>query len=878
MSLWFKQVPVWLGLLAGALLLAADGSASTAPDAFLYYQRTHHGALPPPGANVSDHSGETADVVPARPFQPTPFAPAPQGVHPLVLRDNGVDPANLGKGDWIWEMPQTETQLGVTTVQGVIDYETGLGMQWITVKCGDGGSTWSQFNSDLVTRAHTAGLKIFGWGYAYGNNVAGEISVATNALGLGADGFIIDAEIEYETNANRVAAATQYCQGIRSVFPNRFLAHAPFPYISYHAQFPYIQFGTYCDAVMPQDYWGAIGITPTQMVSDMNSQWITWQNSLTGANTNAIKPLAPLGQSYAPVTGAQITTFLAALKTNTPVATPGGFKGVSFWDAQERNADMNNAVLAATIGDATSPPYFPAALLDRVADTGSALTWHLTASGAAPMSYQWTFNGARIAGATGTNYTIPSLTTNHTGNYALVATNAHGSATSGIGSLTVYPPQVVVFSDNFDTNSAGSWTVNKSSTDTRVTFNYNYAADGIPPAPHSTGGTTRGVKLEANITAGVGAAVSLSPAGRSFSGDCRLHFDFWINVNGPFPAGGSGSTEFLTAGIVTAGNRVEWTGPGTTADGYWFSADGDGGVAATSTTSGDYGAYLGTALQATATGIYAAGADSTARDNANPYYLAAFPGGLAAPARQQSTYAQQTGALAAGTFGFAWHDGIISRRGTTVEWSVDGIKLATITGASLAAGNAFVGYWDPFASLTDNTNLSFGLVDNVRVESPAIAPAITLQPTNQSVKLSSNATFTVTASGSPPLSYQWLLNGANVPAATAAAYSITNVQSTNTGNYRVVVTNIAGVVTSATATLQLLPPQPVQFQSFGLLADQRVQLGLTGEPGRTYLVLTSSNLVDWQTAATLVDTNGVFSYIDVPATNSARFYRAKLAP
>ena len=870
---------VWMGLgglaLGGFLPVRATDSA---PDAFLYYQRTHHGAQPPPGVNPSDHSGETTNVVPASPFVMPALTIPPRelsGPQTSGLLDHGVDPADLGKGDWIWQMPQTETHLGVSSVQAVIDYEKGMGMQWVTVKCGDGANVWSQFNADLVTRAHTAGLKIFGWAYAYGNNVAGEISVATNALGLGADGFIIDAEIEYETNANRFASATAYCQGIRAAYPTRFLAHAPFPYINYHAQFPYVQFGTYCDAVMPQDYWGAIGISPTQMVSDMNSKWIAWQKSLTGTSTNAIKPIAPLGQSYAPVTGAEITTFLAALNTNTPLATAGGFKGVSFWDAQERTTDMDSALRGATVGDV---PRFLNSPLNRVADTGTSVGWSLDATGAAPMSWQWTLNGVRIGGATGTNYTITSATTNHAGQYAVIVTNAYGSATSPAASLTVFPPQAVVFADNFDANTASAWTANKSSTDTRVTFNYNYAADGIPAAPHGSGGTTRGLKLEANLTAGVVAAVSLSPLGRSFSGDHRLHFDFWINVNGPLPLGGTGSTEFLTAGLVTAGNRVEWTGPGTTADGYWFSGDGEGGVANSSTTSGDYCAYVGTNLQTTSSGVYAAGADTTARDNANPYYVAALPGGLSAPAIQQSTYAQQNGALAAGTLGFAWHDAIVSRQGNTIQWSIDGVSLATLSNVTLAAGNVAIGYWDPFASLTDNTNLSFGLVDNLRVEAPAVAPSITASPAPLAVKLSSNATFTVTATGSAPLAYRWRFNGSNLTGATTNSLSLVNVQTNDVGSYSVVVTNVAGAATSTAAALSLLPPQPVQFQSFGVQADQRFQLVLSGEPGRTYQLFISSNLVDWVLSASVINTNTVFGFLDGPATNAARYFRARLAP
>ena len=128
-------------------------------------------------------------------------------------------------------------------------------------------------------------------------------------------------------------------------------------------------------------------------------------------------------------------------------------------------------------------------------------------------------------------------------------------------------------------------------------FSYDYSGMGIPAAPHSTGGTTRGLRMEANLTAGVVAAVSLSPANQSFAGDYRLRFDMWINVNGPFPGGGVGSTEYVTCGLGTAGNKVQWTGTGSTADGCWFAADGEGGASDTSTTSGDFCAYAGATLQ-----------------------------------------------------------------------------------------------------------------------------------------------------------------------------------------------------------------------------------------------------------------------------------------
>lgn len=75
-----------------------------------------------------------------------------------------------------------------------------------------------------------------------------------------------------------------------------------------------------------------------------------------------------------------------------------------------------------------------------------------------------------------------------------------------------------------------------------------------------------------------------------------------------------------------------------------------------------------------------------------------------------------------GAVGFAWREVIVARRGDRVDWAIDGVHLAALTNATLPGSNVFVGYWDSYASVSDNPDLSFGLVDNVRVEVPLAAP------------------------------------------------------------------------------------------------------------------------------------------------------------
>jgi len=86
----------------------------------------------------------------------------------------------------------------------------------------------------------------------------------------------------------------------------------------------------------------------------------------------------------------------------------------------------------------------------------------------------------------------------------------------------------------------------------------------------------------------------------------------------------------------------------------------------------------------------------------------------------------------------------------------------------------------------------------------ATAPMITTQPVNMSVAVGATATFTVVASGTGPLTYQWQKNGNAIAGATSASYTTAAAQSTDDGTkYSVTVSNSAGSATSNNATLSV---------------------------------------------------------------------------
>jgi hypothetical protein len=271
-----------------------------------------------------------------------------------------------------------------------------------------------------------------------------------------------------------------------------------------------------------------------------------------------------------------------------------------------------------------------------------------------------------------------------------------------------------LFMENFEVDSTANWTINKgpATTDEAHDLFFDYSTVGIAAAPSGAG--TRGMKLQANQSSGVFGGVSASPTGQSFSGDYRVLFDWWANFNGPFPVGGSGSTQLSTFGVDTSGTVAQW--PGGTQDSIWFGATGDGNSAS------DWRAYspaAPTRYVDTAPGIYAAGTQAGSTNASDPYY--ANFGTVAAPAAQLALFPQQSGTTLVGSSAMEWHQVIIAKSGGNVSWTVDGTLIATVPvtdDSALTGNNIFFGHSDTNATSSTDANdgaLLFTLIDNVRV-------------------------------------------------------------------------------------------------------------------------------------------------------------------
>ncbi|HEX2854080.1 MAG TPA: pectinesterase family protein [Opitutaceae bacterium] len=97
-----------------------------------------------------------------------------------------------------------------------------------------------------------------------------------------------------------------------------------------------------------------------------------------------------------------------------------------------------------------------------------------------------------------------------------------------------------------------------------------------------------------------------------------------------------------------------------------------------------------------------------------------------------------------------------------------------------------------------NTNLA-GTV--LGTWAPALAPQIVTPPLSQTVAAGQPVTFSVDVVAIPQATYQWQKNSVDLPGETSATFTLASASGGDVGNYRVIVTNSAGSVTTAAATL-----------------------------------------------------------------------------
>ena len=217
------------------------------------------------------------------------------------------------------------------------------------------------------------------------------------------------------------------------------------------------------------------------------------------------------------------------------------------------------------------------------------------------------------------------------------------------------------------------------------------------------------------------------------------------------------------------------------------------------------------------------------------------------------------------------------------QWNKNGTAISGATSSS---------YTTPPTTAADNGDLFNVVVSDplgntastaatLTVTGGSGAPSIIAQPVNQTVTAGQSATFSVTATGTAPLSYQWNKNGTAISGATSAAYTTPPTTTADNGaQFTVVVSNTSGSVTSAGATLtvnpgSIAPTITVQPLSQTVTAGQTASFSVTATGTAPFayqwhkngLTINGATSPTYSTPATTSADNG--AQLDVAVSNTA---------
>lgn len=235
-----------------------------------------------------------------------------------------------GRGMYIWVLARTEHG----DINKIIAKCKECNITWLAIKAGDQGNSWMptlkkkpQFSADIVKRFHDAGIKVYGWSYdvpaAYKTKdgqiikrngvLEAQANIVKKVQECGADGFIIDAEVEWDRALDPDAQATEYMQLIGQKVKSLTdfaIGDAPWPIVQYHPTFPFTAFGLYVDFRCPQVYWTAQKLDKNHEVAGpVDDSWERYRLSWASYERwvaekripvapHAIKPHFPAGSAW----------------------------------------------------------------------------------------------------------------------------------------------------------------------------------------------------------------------------------------------------------------------------------------------------------------------------------------------------------------------------------------------------------------------------------------------------------------------------------------------------------------------------------------------------------------------------------------------------
>ena len=488
---------------------------------------------------------------------------------------------------------------------------------------------------------------------------------------------------------------------------------------------------------------------------------------------------APSGSStFTNISGATAASYT----TPATVSTDSG----SQFKCIVTNSGGSVTSTAATLTVNTTAPAITTQPANKNVNVGQTATFSVTASGTAPLSYQWqsapsgSSTYTNLSGATSASYTTPATALTDTGTtFKCIVTNSAGSATSNAATLTVSASAPAITSQPANQNI----TVGQTAT-------FSVSASGTAPLSYQWQSAPSGSSTYSNISGATSASYTTPVAALTDSGT-----SFKCVVTNS-----AGSTTTSAATLTVTASAVA---PSITAQPVSQSV-GSGATATFSVTAN------GTAPLS--------------------YQWQKAPSG-------SSTFSNISGATSAS---YTTPATVSTDNGSQFKCVVtNSVSSATSSAATLSVNTA--------------------------------SASITVQPANQRVTVGKTASFSVTATGSTPISYQWQKapsgssTFSNISGATGSSYTTPATASGDSGSsFRCVVTNPGGSVTSITATLTVTPSLVLTYQWQKEMAGATTFTNLAGATSASYTT-PAAVLADNGSVFQCVVTNSVGNTVSLPA-------------
>lgn len=506
---------------------------------------------------------------------------------------------------------------------------------------------------------------------------------------------------------------------------------------------------------------------------------------------------------YATVTGSPTLTYQWRKDgVNITGATSGSYSrnSIASSDAGAYSLVVTNSAGSATSANAT---------ITVLAAAAPKITQHPASASLLPGDYfyglyvsyvggqaatvQWYRDGVAISGATSSYYYISNAQPSIAGTYTVVVTNSAGSATSREGIITV------------DSNAS------------RPVFTYVQGSRAV------AGGSS--VSLDVT-TSGSGETVqwfkdsvvipNVSTKSYSFSNFTTASPGTYTvqvtNASGTFTSRpivlellDSGAAPVITmqpvGGDVNVGAYLQFnvTAQGETPLTFQWRKDG---VAITGATGSYHYLSPVSLANAGAYSVVVTNRNGSATSAAATLNVATTT--LAVPVIIRHPTSQT---ISTTYYGSASLDvSLLSTEGVTYQWKKDGTAIPGATSSYHYPSGSVAGRYAVTVTNAAGSATSYDAV--IAVTSTATGPVFSVQPANKESYPGGTVSFTATATGVAPVTYQWRKNGANVAGATGDTLTLSNVQAGDAATYTVVATDTNGSTPSAAASLTLLSGTP----------------------------------------------------------------------